>query len=115
MLGAAGVDVDAACAMETEAFAPLFGSPINRALLNVFFLRDLNKKQTGAPGGVTPREIRSASVVGAGVMGQGIAAANIKRGIPVALGDVSAEAVGRGVQARAQPRPASTARPRGPT
>ncbi len=99
MLGSAGVDVNAACAIETESFTPLFGSPINRALLNVFFLRDLNKKQTGAPGGATPREIRSASVVGAGIMGQGIAAANIKRGIPVALGDVSAEAVGRGVHA----------------
>jgi 3-hydroxyacyl-CoA dehydrogenase/enoyl-CoA hydratase/3-hydroxybutyryl-CoA epimerase/3-hydroxyacyl-CoA dehydrogenase/enoyl-CoA hydratase/3-hydroxybutyryl-CoA epimerase/enoyl-CoA isomerase len=99
MLGAAGVGVDEACEIETQAFAPLFGSPVNRALLNVFFLRDLNKKQTGATGGAKPREIRSASVVGAGIMGQGIAAANIKRGIPVALGDVSAEAVGRGVQA----------------
>ena len=97
MLGSAGVDVDAALEMEIEGFAPLFGSSVNRALLNVFFLRDQNKKQTGAAG-ANPREIRSASVVGAGVMGQGIAAANIKRGIPVALGDVSAEAVGRGVQ-----------------
>lgn len=99
MLGAAGVGVDEACEIETQAFAPLFGSPVNRALLNVFFLRDLNKKQTGATGGAKPREIRTASVVGAGIMGQGIAAANIKRGIPVALGDVSVEAVGRGVQA----------------
>ena len=98
MLAAAGVDVDAACAMEAEAFAPLFGSPVNRALLNVFFLRDGNKKQSVVADGAKPREIRSVSVVGAGVMGQGIAAANIKRGIPVALGDVSAEAVGRGVQ-----------------
>ena len=96
MLGAATVDLKAACEIETEGFAPLFGSPINRALLNVFFLRDQNKK-TGIPAGATPREIRSASVVGAGVMGQGIATANIKRGIPVTLGDVSAEAVGRGV------------------
>jgi 3-hydroxyacyl-CoA dehydrogenase/enoyl-CoA hydratase/3-hydroxybutyryl-CoA epimerase/3-hydroxyacyl-CoA dehydrogenase/enoyl-CoA hydratase/3-hydroxybutyryl-CoA epimerase/enoyl-CoA isomerase len=98
MLSAAGVDIDAACAMEVEGFTPLFGSPINRALLNVFFLRDQNKKQTGAPDGVKPRDIRSVSVVGAGVMGQGIAAANIKRGVPVALGDMSPEAVGRGVQ-----------------
>jgi 3-hydroxyacyl-CoA dehydrogenase/enoyl-CoA hydratase/carnithine racemase len=97
MLGGAGVDIESACAIETEAFTPLFGSPINRSLLNVYFLRDLNKKHTG-PAGATPREIRSASVVGAGVMGQGIAAANIKRGIPVALGDVTSEAVGRGVQ-----------------
>ncbi len=99
LLGGAGVDVETACGIETEAFTPLFGSPINRALLNVFFLRDLNKKQTGVPAGVAPREIRKASVIGAGVMGQGIAAANIKRGIPVALGDVTAEAIARGVQA----------------
>jgi 3-hydroxyacyl-CoA dehydrogenase/enoyl-CoA hydratase/3-hydroxybutyryl-CoA epimerase/3-hydroxyacyl-CoA dehydrogenase/enoyl-CoA hydratase/3-hydroxybutyryl-CoA epimerase/enoyl-CoA isomerase len=98
MLSAAGVDIEAACAMEVEGFTPLFGSPINRALLNVFFLRDQIKKQTGAPDGVKPRDIRSVSVVGAGVMGQGIAAANIKRGVPVALGDMSPEAVGRGVQ-----------------
>ncbi|MBA3483734.1 MAG: enoyl-CoA hydratase/isomerase family protein, partial [Pirellulales bacterium] len=96
MLGAAGVDVDAACAMETEGFPALFGSSVNRALLNVFFLRDQNKKVGAGQG--APREIRAVSVVGAGVMGQGIAAANIKRGIPVALGDVSPEAVGRGVQ-----------------
>ena len=96
MLGSAGVDVDAACTMEAEGFPALFGSSVNRALLNVFFLRDQNKKVGAGQG--TPREIRAVSVVGAGVMGQGIAAANIKRGIPVALGDMSPEAVGRGVQ-----------------
>jgi 3-hydroxyacyl-CoA dehydrogenase/enoyl-CoA hydratase/carnithine racemase len=99
MMGGAGGDIDSACGIETEAFTPLFGSPINRALLNVFFLRDLNKKQTGVSGNVEPREIRNATVMGAGVMGQGIAAANIKRGIPVSLGDTTTEAVGRGVQA----------------
>lgn len=97
MIGAAGVDVWTACQMEAEGFAQLFGSPINRALLNVFFLRDANKKQTG-PQGAKASDIKTASVVGAGIMGQGIAAANVKRGIPVSLGDVSAEAVGRGVQ-----------------
>ncbi len=98
MLGGAGVDVEAACQMEAEAFADLFGSPVNRALLNVFFLQDANKKQTGVSGDIKPLEIKSASVLGAGIMGQGIAAAHVKRHIPVALGDVSAEAVGRGVQ-----------------
>ena len=97
MLNAAGVDLEAACQMEAEGFAELFGSPENRALLNVFFLQDHNKKVSGPPGSEA-REIQSASVVGAGVMGQGIAAANIKRLIPVALGDTSAETVARGVQ-----------------
>ncbi len=97
MLAATGVDVWTACQMEAEGFSELFGSPVNRSLLNVFFLRDANKKQAG-PAGVEPAKITSATVLGAGVMGQGIAAANVKRGIPVALGDISAEAVGRGVQ-----------------
>ncbi len=102
LLGSAGLDVDAACHLEAENFATLFGSEVNRALLNVFFLTDRNKKpykpkQEGAKN-VEPREIDSATVLGAGVMGQGIAAANVKRGIPVALGDVSQEAIARGVQ-----------------
>jgi 3-hydroxyacyl-CoA dehydrogenase/enoyl-CoA hydratase/3-hydroxybutyryl-CoA epimerase/3-hydroxyacyl-CoA dehydrogenase/enoyl-CoA hydratase/3-hydroxybutyryl-CoA epimerase/enoyl-CoA isomerase len=84
--------------MEAEGFAELFGSPINRALLNVFFLTDRNKKSSGAPANVTPRKITAASVVGAGIMGQGIAAANVKRNIPVALMDTDQAAITRGVQ-----------------
>src|SRR3954469_10181828 len=98
MLGAAGVDLDTACKMEAEEFPKLFGSPINRALLNVFFLRDRSKKTGGVKSDVLPRKITSAGVVGAGVMGQGIAAANVKRGIPVALMDSDQAALARGVQ-----------------
>ena len=97
MLSAAGVDVETACQMEAEGFVQLFGSSVNRSLLNVFFLRDNNKKQTGVDG-ISPQEIESATILGAGIMGQGIAAANVKRRIPIALGDISAEAVMRGVQ-----------------
>ncbi len=98
MLGAAGLDVEAACQMEADEFAKLFGSPINRALLNVFFLNDRNKKAAGAAGGAKPRKIASAGVVGAGVMGQGIAAANVKRKIPIALMDTDQAVIARGVQ-----------------
>jgi len=98
MLEAAGVDLKAACQMEAEAFPKLFGTPINRALLNVFFLRDRNKKDSGITADIKPVEIDAAGVVGAGVMGQGIAAANVKRGIPVALLDSSVEALARGTQ-----------------
>lgn len=97
MLGAAGVDLATACQMEATGFAGLFGSPVNRALLNVFFLQDANKKQTGPPG-AEPRKIGKVGVLGAGTMGQGIAAANVKRKIPVALSDMSDEAITRGVQ-----------------
>ena len=47
MLGAAGVDADAAGCAEAKAMAALFGTPVNRALINVFFLTDRNKKDTG--------------------------------------------------------------------
>jgi 3-hydroxyacyl-CoA dehydrogenase/enoyl-CoA hydratase/3-hydroxybutyryl-CoA epimerase/3-hydroxyacyl-CoA dehydrogenase/enoyl-CoA hydratase/3-hydroxybutyryl-CoA epimerase/enoyl-CoA isomerase len=100
MLGAAGVDIERACQMEAEEFPKLFGSPINRALLNVFFLQDRNKKVSGVASAkdVKPQKITSAGVVGAGVMGQGIAAANVKRGVPVALMDSNPAALARGVQ-----------------
>ena len=98
MLGAAGVDLESACEMEAEEFSKLFGSPINRALLNVFFLTDRNKKTSAAGTDAPPRKIASAGVVGAGVMGQGIAAANVRRNIPVALMDADQAALARGVQ-----------------
>jgi 3-hydroxyacyl-CoA dehydrogenase/enoyl-CoA hydratase/3-hydroxybutyryl-CoA epimerase/3-hydroxyacyl-CoA dehydrogenase/enoyl-CoA hydratase/3-hydroxybutyryl-CoA epimerase/enoyl-CoA isomerase len=64
----------------------------------VFFLNDRNKKAAAVSGSEKPRKIKSAAVVGAGVMGQGIAAANVKRNIPVVLMDTDQTAVARGVQ-----------------
>lgn len=98
MLGAAGVDAESACQMEAEEFAKLFGTSVNRALLNVFFLRDRNKKDPGVAADVKPQRLNSAGIVGAGVMGQGIAAANVKRGIPVTIMDADQQAMLRGVQ-----------------
>jgi 3-hydroxyacyl-CoA dehydrogenase/enoyl-CoA hydratase/3-hydroxybutyryl-CoA epimerase/3-hydroxyacyl-CoA dehydrogenase/enoyl-CoA hydratase/3-hydroxybutyryl-CoA epimerase/enoyl-CoA isomerase len=65
MLSAAGVDVETASQMEAEEFAKLFGSPVNRALLNVFFLQDRNKKVTCVAQDAKPQKIASAGVVGA--------------------------------------------------
>ncbi len=97
MLGGASVDIDAACAMEAEGMAALFGSPVNRALINVFFLGDRNKKDPGITGNIAPRKIQKVTVMGAGIMGAGIAAANLKRDLPVTLGDASAPALATGV------------------
>ena len=93
LLGGACMDADSACEYEASEFVKLFGSTINRALLNVFFLTDRNKKPYAPQSGdAEVLEISSATVLGAGIMGQGIAAANAKRKIPVALGDISAAA-----------------------
>ena len=99
IIGGATVDLPAACAIESEAFGPLWGSPVNRALLHVFFLQDGHKRSANKLAETAPRNVRTAAVVGAGVMGQGIAAANAKRGLPVTLADVSMDAVRRGFAA----------------
>ncbi len=79
--------------------AALFGSPVNRALINVFFLTDRNKKDTGVDRPNVPtRPIKSVAVVGAGIMGQGIAAANLKRNLPVTMTDAVPKALATGVQ-----------------
>ena len=99
MLGAVEAAIEAACEMEAEGMAELFGTPISRALINVFFLTDRNKKDTGIDGdAVKSRDVKRVGVLGAGIMGQGIVAANVRRSLPVTLTDASPEALAAGVQ-----------------
>ncbi len=99
MMGSASTDGDTACQMEAEAMAQLFGTSINAALLNIFFLTDRNKKDKGIDNtSVEPKTVGSVTVVGAGIMGAGIAAANVKRRANVLLTDTDDEALRAGVQ-----------------
>jgi 3-hydroxyacyl-CoA dehydrogenase/enoyl-CoA hydratase/3-hydroxybutyryl-CoA epimerase/3-hydroxyacyl-CoA dehydrogenase/enoyl-CoA hydratase/3-hydroxybutyryl-CoA epimerase/enoyl-CoA isomerase len=99
MLECAALDEEAALVKEAEGMASFFGSPVNRALLNVFFLTDRNKKDRGVDReDIRPRELSAVGVIGAGIMGSGIAAANLKRELRVVLTDASAEALQRGAQ-----------------
>lgn len=99
MLGGAGLDVDAAGQLEAEGMAQLFGTPVNRSLLNIFFLSDRNKKDTGVErADVAPRAVKSVAVVGAGIMGAGIAAANVRREVPVTLTDAAPAALAKSVE-----------------
>lgn len=99
MLEAAMLDIDGACEAEAKGMATLYGSPINRALINVFFLTDRNKKDTGVDRtGVSTRPIKSVAVIGSGIMGQGIAAANLRRDVPVTMTDAAATALAGGVR-----------------
>ena len=104
----------AADALEREAagMAELFGSPVNAALINVFFLTDRNKRDTGLDkprGPLAPRaenplaeredhKVKSVGVLGSGIMGSGIAGATLKSEVPVALNDANAEALARGAK-----------------
>ncbi|MBC8351529.1 MAG: enoyl-CoA hydratase/isomerase family protein [Planctomycetes bacterium] len=97
MLESAMLDSEAGCQLEANRMAKLFGSSVNAALLNVFFLTDRNKKDTGVDGeSIAPRSIRSVTVIGAGIMGSGIASANVKRQLTVALTDAARESLAKG-------------------
>lgn len=98
MLQTAAMDIDSACQLEAKGLAKLFGGEVNRSLLNVFFVTDRNKKDQGGAGDAPVAKIHHVAVIGAGIMGSGIAGAHIKRNFAVTLSDASAEALGRGVK-----------------
>ena len=96
LIGGSSLDPQNAGELESEEMANLFGSPVNRALLNVFFLTDRNKKQIAAHQSST--RIENVGVVGAGIMGQGIASANLRRQLPTVMNDAATDALQRGTQ-----------------
>ncbi|MDE0735403.1 MAG: 3-hydroxyacyl-CoA dehydrogenase NAD-binding domain-containing protein [Pirellulaceae bacterium] len=99
MAETAMLDVETACEKEASQLAALFGSPINAALLNVFFLQDRVKKDTGIDGTeIVTQLVESVGVIGAGIMGAGISAANVKRDVSVTLSDASRESLAQGAQ-----------------
>ncbi|MBI5757849.1 MAG: enoyl-CoA hydratase/isomerase family protein [Planctomycetales bacterium] len=115
MLETSQLSAEAACQREVEAFSELFGTPVNRALLNVFFLTDRNKKDAGIDNrAIVPRPIKSVGVVGAGIMGSGIAAACLRRELPVTITDSRPESLALGVR-KAVEETAFDKAARGPT
>ena len=99
MLETSMLSADEALEREAAGMAELFGSPVNAALINVFFLTDRNKRDTGLDKpGVAAGTIKSVGVIGSGIMGSGIAGATLKNEIPVALTDANAEALARGAK-----------------
>jgi 3-hydroxyacyl-CoA dehydrogenase len=85
-------------AFETECFQACYDSPQHYAAQHLFFAERAARKIADVPSSVQPLPIRSAAVVGAGNMGGGIAMCFANAGIPVAILDVSTDAVTRGLE-----------------
>jgi 3-hydroxyacyl-CoA dehydrogenase/enoyl-CoA hydratase/3-hydroxybutyryl-CoA epimerase/3-hydroxyacyl-CoA dehydrogenase/enoyl-CoA hydratase/3-hydroxybutyryl-CoA epimerase/enoyl-CoA isomerase len=99
MLETCQLPADKALEREAEGMAELFGSPTNAALINVFFLTDRNKRDTGLDkSGIVPATIKSVGVIGSGIMGSGIASAALKSEMLVALTDANGDALARGAK-----------------
>ncbi len=80
---------------EARAFSQLATTPICRNLIGLFHTDQLLKKDKGTADDVNPRPIHRAAVLGAGVMGGGIAWLFSRHGRPVRVKDVSWDAVAK--------------------
>ncbi|WP_415953502.1 3-hydroxyacyl-CoA dehydrogenase NAD-binding domain-containing protein [Streptomyces sp. KLOTTS4A1] len=91
------VDFENALVIEARYFTELVTGQTAKNMMQAFFF-DLQAVNSGAnrPKGVEPREVRKVAVLGAGMMGAGIAYSCARAGIEVVLKDVSAESAAKG-------------------
>lgn len=98
---AAGLTRDAALKLETQAFVPLARSNEARALVGIFlndqYLKSKAKKLTRDI--ATPQQ---AAVLGAGIMGGGIAYQSASKGVPVIMKDINQKSLNLGVNEAAK-------------
>ena len=93
----AQVDFDTASRIESRYFAQLVTSQVAKNMIQAFFF-DLQTITGGGsrPEGIGKTPINKIGVLGAGMMGAGIAYVSAKAGFEVVLKDVSAEAAAKG-------------------
>ncbi len=93
---AAALDRDAALALEAQQFARTAASQAAGSLVAIF-VNEQALKKIGKQYAKTAAPVRQSAVIGAGVMGAGIAYQSALRGVPAILKDVSEQAVQGGV------------------
>lgn len=91
--------VTASLALERAGISELMRSSTGRNLIQLFFLQERARKRT-VPGAVSPAEpapVRHTAVIGAGIMGAGIAQWISSRRLPVIFRDINAVQLGKGM------------------
>lgn len=94
---AARLDFDTALRVESRGLAYLVTTPEAKNMISTFFF-GLSKVNGGAsrPKDVEPQLTKKVGILGAGMMGQGIAYSSAMAGIEVVLKDISVEAAEKG-------------------
>lgn len=94
---AARLDIDTALRIESRGLTYLVMTPQAKNLISAFFFQ-MNQVNSGAsrPKGIEPQLTRKLGILGAGMMGQGIAYVSAMAGIEVILKDISVEAAEKG-------------------
>jgi 3-hydroxyacyl-CoA dehydrogenase/enoyl-CoA hydratase/3-hydroxybutyryl-CoA epimerase len=90
------LEMDESLRSEREAVAKLVQSSTTANLIDLFFRKEEASKKPWATGHALP--VTKAAVIGAGVMGAGIAQWLASRGVRVVLSDISTEALGKGMK-----------------
>jgi 3-hydroxyacyl-CoA dehydrogenase/enoyl-CoA hydratase/3-hydroxybutyryl-CoA epimerase len=84
---------------EAEAVAPLVVGPVCKNLVRIFHLsEDAKRANVVADPGVKPERVENMALVGAGVMGAGIAEVAARQGITVRMREIKPEALQHGLQ-----------------
>jgi len=91
--------IDGSLALEAEAVEELARTDVCQNLVRIFFLQERAKKIAGSKELADAKvpAVRKIAVIGAGVMGAGIAQWSSARGIGVVLRDINSEQVARGM------------------
>src|SRR5262249_17371492 len=86
-------------AVEAQAFGELVVSMVAHRLIQIFFATTAMKKDSGVDDPtVRPRKVDKIAMLGAGLMGAGIAYVSLNAGIPVRLKDKDDASLGRGMK-----------------
>ncbi|WP_437317253.1 fatty acid oxidation complex subunit alpha FadJ [Sorangium sp. So ce385] len=90
---------DASRDVEARAFGELVVSSTAHRLMELFFATNAMKKDTGVDDpSVQPRKVEKIAMIGAGLMGAGIAYVSLNAGIAVRLRDRDDASLGRGLK-----------------
>ncbi len=96
---ALGRPLEAGLALERAAFLELVQTPECRNLMRIFFLQERAKKLKASDADGAGRKVARVAVIGAGIMGSGIAQWTAARGYPVLMKDVAPDALAKGLKA----------------
>ena len=98
-----GKPIEAALEVESRRIANVFGGEVQRNLLDIYFATEQVKKETGVDDpNVRAREVERVGVLGAGIMGGGIAQLAADHGLPARMKDIDPKALAHGYAAAAR-------------
>ena len=92
-----GLGRDEALKVEADHFADLAKSPQAESLITLFLNDQVLKKKAKAAAKVADVKTEKAAVLGAGIMGGGIAYQSASRGVPIVMKDIKEEALDLGI------------------